>query len=105
MGKLIVTKNFQTFINGIFIENYNEVYELYQAAIGKEQCTYIVQKCNGSEDTLIIHEPSKNALRLSSKALEYLPEWIEQNLMNNMDAESYWAMEHAKEKDEREESK
>ena len=104
MKKLEVTKNFQTFINGIFIENYHEVYDLFQAAKNNErQYTFRVEKCNGSEDKLIIHEASNNALRLSPAALAYFPEWIEQNLMNGLDAESYWGMENAKEKDDWEE--
>lgn len=107
MGQLEVTKDFQTFINGIFIENYHEVYDLYQVASGniEGQSTYIVQSCNGSNDILIMHEPTNNALRLSPKALEFFPNWIEQKLMNGLDAESYWAMERAKEKDEWEERK
>ena len=101
MKKLIVTKEYQTFINGISIESYHEIYDLYQAANNNEgQCTYNVEKCKGSEDKLIIHEPSNNALRLSPAALAYFPKWIEENLMNGLDAESYWGMEHAKEKDD-----
>lgn len=105
MAKLEVTKDFQTFIDGVFIESYNEVYDLYQTASGnvETQCTYDVQPCNGSEDKLLIHKPSNNALRLSPKAFAYFPEWIEQKLMNGVDAESYWSIEHAREKDEWEE--
>lgn len=107
MANLEVTKDFQTFVNGVFIENYQETYELYQAASGnvEGQSMFELEPCKGSDDVLLIHEPTNNALRLSPKALAYLPEWIEQNLMEGLDAESFWGMEHAKEKDEWEERK
>lgn len=107
MANLEVTKDFQTFVNGVFIENYQETYELYQAASGdvEGQTTFELEPCKGSDDMLLIHEPTNNALRLSPKALAYLPEWIEQNLMDGLDAETFWGMEHAKEKDELEERK
>ena len=107
MAKLEVTKDFQTFVDGVYIENYQETYDLYQVASGNQegQCTFSVDPCPGSEDVLIIHEPSNNALRLSPKAYAYFPEWIEQNLMEGLDAETFWGMEHAKEKDEWEERK
>lgn len=107
MKELIVTKDFQTFVNGIFIENYNEVYDLYQAANGNEdgQSTFSIDTCRGSEDILIIHTPTNNAIRLTPKAYEYFPKWIERELMNGLDAETYWGLEHAKEKDRDEESR
>lgn len=107
MANLEVTRNFQTFVDGVFIEHYQETYDLYQTTIGnvEGQSTFSLEPCKGSDDMLLIHEPSNNALRLSPKALAYFPEWIEQNLMEGLDAESFWGMEHAKEKDEREEQK
>lgn len=102
-----VTKDFKTFVDSISPDNYNEVYELYHVARNQtnDQFAYKIGPCPGSgQDILIIHEPSNNALRLSPKALAYLPEWIEQNLMNGLDAETFWGMEHAKEKDELEEN-
>jgi len=107
MTKLEVTKDFQRFVDGVYIDNYNEAYDLYQVSSGNDegQATYSIEKCPGSDDVLIIHSPSNNALRLSPKALAYFPEWIQQNLMNGLDAETFWAMEHAKEKDEWEEKK
>lgn len=69
------------------------------------QSSFSLEPCEGSEDMLLIHEPSNNALRLSPKALAYLPEWIEQKLMDGLDAETFWGMEHAKENDEWEEEK
>lgn len=107
MANLEVTKNFQTFVDSIYIEHFQEIYDLYQTAkINVDsQSTFSLEQCIGSDDMLLIHDPSNNALRLSPKALAYLPEWIEQNLMDGLDAETFWAMEHAKEKDELEEKK
>ena len=99
MNNLLVTKDFLTFINGLCVNNYVEVYDLYQAASRNEeiQTTYTVEECKGSEDILIIYKPTNNAIRLTPKARAYFPEWIEHNLMNVLDAETYWGMEHAKE--------
>lgn len=104
MEKLEVTKDFQTFVNGVFINNYIEVYDLYQAASGNEenQTTYTVEECRGSEDILIIYKPTNNAIRLTPKAREYFPKWIEHNLMNDLDAESYWGLEYVNSKSETE---
>ena len=57
MNNLLVTKDFQTFINGVSINSYIEVYDLYQTASGNEesQTTYTVEECRGSEDILIIY--------------------------------------------------
>lgn len=101
MNNLLVTKDFQTFINGVSINSYIEVYDLYQTASGNEesQTTYTVEECRGSEDILIIYKPTNNAIRLTPKARVYFPEWIEHNLMNDLDAETYWGLEHAKEND------
>ena len=78
-----VTKDFQTFVDSIFDMDYHEIYELYQAASGNEGSIslYRVETANGSDDTLIIHEASNNALRLTPKAKEFFPKWIEANLI------------------------
>lgn len=101
-----VTKDFQGFVDAVDM-NHQEVYDLYQAASGAadNQTTFRVMPANGApEDTLIIYNIYNDivALRLSPQAKAYLPEWIEYNLMGGLDAESYWGMEHAKEKDEEE---
>lgn len=98
-----VTKDFQGFVDTVDM-NYQEVYDFYQAAIGAvdSQSTFKVLPANGaSEDMLIIYNTYNDivALRLSPNAKSYLPEWIEDNLMGGLDAESYWGMEHAKEKE------
>lgn len=97
-----VTRDFMGFANVVDM-NYQEIYDFYQAAAGNEegQTTFQVLPANGAtEDTLIIYNAynGKIALRLSPAAKAYLPEWIEQNLMYGLDAESYWGMEHAKER-------
>lgn len=98
-----VTKDFMGFANVVDM-NYQEVYDFFQAVSGNEdgQTTFRVLPANGAtEDTLIIYNAYNDiiALRLSPKAKTYLPEWIEQNLMDGLDAESYWGLEHNKEKD------
>lgn len=98
-----VTKDFMGFANVVDM-NYQEVYDFYQVSVGNEdsQTTFRVLPANGApEDTLIIYNAYNDviALRLSPEAKAYLPEWIEENLMNGSDAESYWVLEHAKEKD------
>lgn len=100
--KLEVVKDFSAFITTIDTSDYNEVYELYQIAKGEDTSeTYFTrQKANGSDDILIICLYNQNALRLSKKAAEYFPEWIEDNLMDGLDGESFWAMKHAEEKDQ-----
>ena len=45
-----------------------------------------VEPANGSEDTMIVHEPMNNALRLTPDVAKLLPEWIESNLMDGLDA-------------------
>lgn len=95
-----VTKDFMGFADVVDM-NYQEVYDFYQAAVGAEesQSTFRVLPANGApNDTLIIYN-DVIALRLSPAAKAYLPEWIEQNLMDGLDAESYWGLEHVKESD------
>ena len=98
-----VIKDFRGFADMVDM-NYHEVYDFYQAASGNEdsQTNFRVVPANGApDDTLIIYNAYHDitALRLSPVAKAYLPEWIEQNLMGGTDAETYWAMKHAKEKD------
>lgn len=102
MAKINVTRDYQSFVDDAMIESYQEIYDFYQAAIGNtDGCPgFSVGTCNGSDDILITHESMNQGLRLSPKAYEYLPKWIEVNLMHGLDAESFWGLEHAKEKDE-----
>ncbi|MBR8713345.1 hypothetical protein [Porphyromonas levii] len=102
-----VTKDFQRFVNSIFDINYHEIYELYQAASGNEESVTLfrVEPANGSDDTLIIYEPANMALRLTPKAKNYFPEWIEANLMDGLDAEGFYGMKYAMERDAEREAK
>lgn len=97
---MTVTKNFEEFVGYMYDMNYNEIYDFYQAAVGNVdgQSTFNVDKANGSDDILIIYN-ANYALRLTPDAAAYLPKWIEENLMEGLDAESYWGMKHAMEKD------
>lgn len=105
MKDLIVTKDFQSFVDGTIIETYQEIYDFYQAAIGNDDACvdFRIEQCNGSSDILITQIRMNQGLRLSPKAYAYLPEWIENNMMDGMDSESFWGMKHAKETDELEE--
>ena len=102
-----VTKDFQTFVDSIFDMDYHEIYELYQSASINEECVtlYRVEPTNGSDDTLIIHEASNNALRLTPKAKEFFPKWIEVNLMEGFDAESFYGKKYAMERDAEQEAR
>ena len=95
-----VTKDFMGFVDVVDM-NYQEVYDFYQAAVGAEesQSTFRILPANGAPNDTLICYNDIIALRLSPAAKVYLPEWIEQNLMDGLDAESYWGMEHAKEHD------
>lgn len=95
-----VTKKFEEFVFAVDM-NYQEIYDFYQAAIGAldSQSTYEVLPANGAPDDTLIIFNNIYALRLTPKAKEYLPGWIEEHLMGGMDADSYWGIEHAKEKD------
>ncbi len=101
-----VTKDFQGFVDSIDM-NYHEIYEFYQASVGNTESIFFfrVEPANGSEDTMIVHEPMNYALRLTPDAATILPRWIESNLMEGMDAESFNGMKYAQERDEEREAK
>ena len=101
-----VTKDFQGFVDSIDM-NYHEIYEFYQASVGNTESISLfrVEPANGSEDTMIVHEPMNYALRLAPDAAKILPRWIESNLMEGMDAESFNGMKYAQERDEEREAK
>lgn len=94
------TKDFSTFVDMCDL-NWQEIYEFHSAAKGDKESLSIfsVEPANGSDDTIIFYPPLQQALRLSPNAKQFLPEWIEENLMNGLDAETYWAIKNAEEKD------
>lgn len=94
------TKSFETFVESIDM-NYREIYYLYQAVSSgmSVPSLFRVEKANNSDDVLIIHEATGTTLRLTGKARSYLPKWIEENLMEGMDPESYYGLKCAMEKD------
>ena len=102
MAKIYVTRDYQIFVDGAMIESYQEIYDFYQAAIGNtDGCPgFTVGPCSGSSDVIIIHSAMNQGLRMTPSSYEYLPKWIEENLMHGLDAESFWGLEHEKEKDE-----
>ena len=101
-----VTKDFQGFVDSIDM-NYHEIYEFYQASVSNTESISLfrVEPANGSKGTMIVHEPMNIALRLTPDAAKFLPEWIESNLMEGMDAESFYGMKYAQERDEEREAK
>ena len=101
-----VTKDFRDFVDSIDM-NYHEIYEFYQASVGNTESISLfrVEPANGSEDTMIVHEAMNIALRLTPNAVKFLPEWIESNPMDGMDAESFYGMKYAQERDEEREAK
>lgn len=100
MKKKDVTKDFGTFMIGIDTNDFNVIYDLWKAATGDaESLTFFtVEKVNGSEDILITYEPTNNAIRLTPKAAEYFPKWLEENLMDGMDGESWYGFQYALDK-------
>lgn len=93
------TKDFSSFV-GMLDLNWQEIYELYQAAIGNTEALSIfkVEKANGSSDDTIIFFPAlEQALRLTPSAKDFFPEWIEKNLMDGLDAETFWGIKNAEE--------
>lgn len=92
------TKDFSSFV-GMLDLNWQEIYELYQAAIGNTDALSIfkVEPANGSDDTIIFFPALQQALRLTPNAKEFFPKWIEDNLMDGLDAESFWGIKNAEE--------
>lgn len=96
----IFTKSFDEFSQCIIKTDWKEVYDFYDAAKNKESKTFfLVYETKGSTDMIIEHEPSGNCLRLSEKAINYLPEWIEIHMMDEMDSESYYGYHYQMDKD------
>ena len=87
--------------------SYSNVTKDFQGSVGNTESISLfrVEPANGSEDTMIVHEPMNYALRLTPDAAKFLPEWIESNLMEGMDAESFYGMKYAQERDEEREAK
>lgn len=101
-----VTKDFQGFVDSVDMD-YHDIYEFYQASVGNTESITLfrVEPANGSRDTMIVYEPMNNALRLTPDAAKFLPQWIEHNLMDDFDAESFYGMKYTQERDEEREAK
>ena len=84
----------------LFDRNYHEICELYYVVTGAEESGFLFTKKQATNgNTLIIHEPTNTALILTLKSEAYFPQWIEENLMDGLDPDSFWGMKHAMEKD------
>jgi len=92
------TKNFQTFIDNCGELNYHEVFELSQVAQGNEgvHSFFTREPASGDTDDIIIgYTPTETYLRLTPKQAAYFPKWIEENLMDNIDADSWYGFQYA----------
>lgn len=92
--------DFQEFADAtLFDRNYLEIYELYQVVTGTDDGDFFSKQTAANGNTFILHEATSTALMLTPKSKEYFPKWIEENLMDGFDPESFWGMKHAMEKD------
>ncbi|KAF5028730.1 hypothetical protein DSECCO2_656010 [anaerobic digester metagenome] len=95
------TKKFEEFIQCFNASDWREIYDFYLASVDREDVTFFdVYQANGSEDTIIEHKASPYCLRLSPAQAEFLPKWIEKNLMDDMDSDSYFGLHYQLEKED-----
>lgn len=98
MSDKYFTKNFQNFIEACGVLNYHEVFELAQAAQGNTEVLSLFtrKKANGNSDDVIIgYKPTDAYLRMTPKQAVFFPKWIEKNLMENYDADSWYGFQYA----------
>ena len=81
MRNMHFTRNYQDFVDGCGELNYHEIYEMSQVAQG--------------HDIIIGYEPTDTYIRLTPKQAAYFPKWIEEHLMNDMDADSWYGFQYA----------
>ncbi len=92
------TKDFQTFVDNCGELNYHEIFELSQAAHGyADGLTWFTREeaSGNTEDIIIGYKPTDTYLRLTPKQAAYFPKWIEEHLMDNCDAESWYGFQYA----------
>ena len=92
------TTDFSAFVFMIDLEDYNDIYELYEASVGKADVTNLFANKKTGGIHCIIYVPTEVILQLTENKLKELPRWIEKNLMDDMDAESYFSLNRDKEK-------
>jgi len=98
MRNMHFTRNYQDFVDGCGELNYNEIYEMSQVAQGHDMISgfFKRQEANGDTDDIIIgYEPTDTYIRLTPKQAAYFPKWIEEHLMNDMDADSWYGFQYA----------
>ena len=98
MSDKYFTKDFQRFIDACGDLNYHEIFELAQAAQGNTEVLSVFtrEKANGdSEDIIIGYKPTEAYLRMTPKQAVYFPKWIEEHLMDNYDADSWYGFQYA----------
>lgn len=98
MSEKHFTRDFQEFIDSCGDLNYHEIFELSQIAQGHDflRTVFTRQKANGDSDDIIIgYEPTDTYLRLNPNQAIYFPKWLEKNLMDDMDADSWYGFQYA----------
>lgn len=94
------TVDFSDFVSKIVLEDYNDKYEFYEAAIDQSDVTNLFCTTHSGGITFIHYVPTNVTLQLTDNKLKELPRWIERNMMNDMDAESYFSFQANLEKED-----
>lgn len=92
------TIDFSDFVSKIDLEDYNDKYEFYEAAIDQSDVTNLFCTTHSGGITFIHYVPTDVTLQLTDNKIKELPRWIERNLMDDMDAESYFSFNKNMEK-------
>ena len=86
------TNRFQDFIKGVNVTDYNELYELHNAATLKTSQNIFDVAENDLGQLFITHKISNYQLNLlSEKAIVSFIGFIENDFMDGMDGESHWS--------------
>ena len=94
------TIDFSDFVSKIDFEDYNDKYEFYEAATDQSEVTNLFCTTQSGGITFINYVPTDVTLQLTDNKLKDLPRWIERNLMDDMDAESYFSFHRNLKKDD-----
>ena len=92
------TRDFQEFMDGCGELTYHEIFELSQVALGHDIVRTVFSRedaYGNTQDIIIGYEPTETYLRLTPKQALYFPKWIEEHLMNDMDADSWYGFQYA----------
>lgn len=92
MRNISATVSFKDFVDStIFLRDYREIYELYQAAIGNDETQNTFRREIDPHGQIIItYEPTKAHLVLTQKTVNCFLKWIIKELMDGMDPELYF---------------